>query len=149
MNKKTMMRVLLVLFAVLAVYVAFMPAGVAVYDMTQVKEPSYCSYFNLVEDVNFSGTLPLAALGACLTLICAGIYVAGKKSQLLSFIKLVSMAVSILAVVPVLAKDPETLLVPNVLLPIAMIGEYVVAYYLDKQNAEPEVVQHSGKLKRR
>ena len=149
MNKKTMMSVLLVLFAVLAVYVAFMPTAVAVYDMTQVKEPSYCAYFNLVEDVDFSGTLPLAALGACLTLITAGIYVVVKKFQMLSFIKIVSMAASILAVVPVLAKDPETLLVPNVLLPIAMIGEYVVAYYLDKQTDAPEVVQYAGRLKRK
>ena len=149
MNKKTMMYVLLVLFAVLAVYVAFLPSGVAVYDMTQVAEPTYCTYFNFMEDVNFSGTLPLAAVGACLTLISAGIFVVLKKVNLLSFIKMVSMAGSILAVVPVLAKDPETLLVPNVLLPMAMIGEYVVAYYLEKQGAEPEVVQHAGKLKRR
>ena len=149
MNKKTMMYVLLVLFAVLAVYVAFMPSGVTVYDMTQMTEPTYCTYFNYMEDVNFSGTLPLAALGACLTLVTAGIYVAIKKFQMLSFIKMVSMVVSILAVVPVLAKDPETLLVPNVLLPIAMLGEYVVAYYLEKKGAQPEVVQHAGKLKRR
>lgn len=149
MNKKTMMSVLLVLFAVLAVYVAFMPTAVAVYDMTQMKEPTYGTYFNLVEDVDFSGTLPLAAVGACLVLITAGIYVVVKKFQMLSFIKLVSMVAAILAVVPVLAKDPETLLVPNVLLPIAMLGEYVVAYYLEKKGAQPEVVQHAGKLKRK
>ena len=51
MNKKTVMCVLLVLFAVLAVYVAFMPGSVAVYDLSPAKEPSYCTYFNLVEDV--------------------------------------------------------------------------------------------------
>ena len=95
MNKKTIMSVLLVLFAVLAVYVAFMPGSVAVYDLSQAKEPSYCTYFNLVEDVDFSGTLPLAAMGACLTLITAGIYVVVKKFQMLSFIKMVSMAASI------------------------------------------------------
>ena len=146
MNKKTWMPILLVAFAVMAVYVAFMPAGVAVYDLTQAEAPFYCTYFNLVEDVDFSGTLPLAGLGACLTLITAGIYAVAKKTRLLSIIKPVSMASSILAVVPVLVKDPAVLLVPNVLLPIAMIGEYVVAYCLNEKADGYEAVRLSGKL---
>lgn len=149
MNKKKWLPVLLVAFAVVAVYVACMPSGVAVYDLAQSKEPFYCTYFNLVEDVNFSISLPLAALGACMSLMTAGIYVVVKKFQMLSFIKLISMVSSIMAVVPILVKDPLIMLVPNMLLPIAMIGEYVVAHYMDKKTAAPEVVVLTGKNKKK
>ena len=149
MKKIKWLPVLLVVFAVIAVYVASMPAGVAVYDLAQSKEPFYCTYFNLLEDVSFSFTLPLAAMGACMTLMTAGIYVVVKKSNMLSFIKLVSLITSILAVVPVLVKDPVILLVPNMLLPIVMIGEYVVAYYMEKKTAAPDVVVLTGKKKKK
>ena len=149
MKKINWMPILLVVFAVIAVYVACMPTGVAVYDLAQSKEPFHCTYFNLLEGVNFSISLPLAALGASMTLITAGIYLVVKKSNMLSFIKLVSMVSSIMAVVPILVKDPVIMLVPNMLLPIAMIGEYVVAYYLEKKTAAPEVVQLTGKRKKK
>jgi len=148
-KKKNWMPVLLVAFAVIAVYVACMPNGVAVYDLAQSKEPFYCTYFNLLEGVNFSISLPLAALGACMALMTAGIYVVVKKFQMLSFIKLVSMVSSIMAVVPILVKDPVITLVPNMLLPIAMIAEYVVAYTLDKKTAAPDVVELTGKRKKK
>ena len=149
MNKKKLLPILLVAFAVIAVFVASMPTGVAVYDLAQSKEPFYCTYFNLLEDVTLSITLPLAALGASMTLMTAGIYVVVRKFQMLSFIKLVSIVSSILAVVPILVKDPVIMLVPNMLLPIAMIGEYVVAYYLDKETAAPEVVELTGNRKKK
>lgn len=149
MNKKNLLPILLIAFAVIAVYVGCMPNGVAVYDLAQSKEPFYCTYFNLLEDVNLSISLPLAALGACLTLMTASIYMVAKKPQMLTFIKLASIASSILAVVPILVKDPVIMLVPNMLLPIAMIGEYAVAYYMAKKSAAPEAVKLSGKHKKK
>ena len=149
MNKKNLMPILLIAFAVIAVYVACMRGGVAVYDLAQSKEPFYCTYFNLLVDVKGSISLPLAALGACVNLMTAGIYLAVKKSNLLSFMKLASIVTSILAVVPILVKDPVILVVPNMLLPIAMIAEYVVAYYMEKQTAAPEVVKLTGKRKKK
>ena len=148
MKKINWMPVLLIVFAVIATYVACMPNGVAVYDLAQSKEPFYCSYFNLLEDVNFSVSLPLAALGTCVTLMSAGIYLAVKKVQLLSFMKLISIITSIMAVVPILAKDPVITLVPNMLLPIAMIGEYMVAFSMEKKTSAPEVVKLTGKKKK-
>lgn len=149
MKKIKWMPVLLIVFAVIAVYVACMPTGVAVYDLAQSKEPFYCTYFNLIENVNFSIALPLAALGAGMTLMTAGIYLVVKKFNMLSFIKLVSMVTSIMAVVPILVKDPVITLVPNMLLPIAMIGEYVVAYYMEKKTAAPDVVVLTGNKKKK
>lgn len=148
MKKIKWMPALLIIFAVIAVYVAAMPTGVAVYDLAQSKEPFYCTYFNLVEDVTFGISLPLAALGAGLNLITAGIYVVRKNRDMLSFMKLVSIVSAIMAVVPILVKDPVITLVPNMLLPIAMIAEYVVAYDLEKKTAAPEVVQLTGKRKK-
>ena len=146
--KNKLKPILLVVFAVIAVYVAAMPTGVAVYDLEQSKEPFYCTYFNLLEDVNFSISLPLAALGASVNLMSAGIYLVNKKTNLLSFIKLISIVSAILAVVPILVKDPVIMLVPNMLLPIALLSDYVVAYYLEKETAAPEVVQLTGKRKK-
>ena len=117
--------------------------------MAQSKEPFYCTYFNLLEDVNFGISLPLAAMGASVTMMTACIYVVIKKSNMLSFIKLVSIVTSIMAVVPILVKDPVLMLVPNMLLPIAMIGEYVVAYYMEKKTAAPDVVVLTGKKKKK
>ena len=146
--KKKLLPVLLIVFAVIAVYVAAMPNGVAVYDLAQSKEAFYCTYFNLLENVNFSISLPLAALGACMNLMTAGIYIVVKKPNMLSAIKLVSIVSSIMAVVPILVKDPVITLVPNMLLPIALLADYVVAYYLEKKTAAPEVVQLTGKRKK-
>ena len=149
MKKIKWMPILLVCFSAIAVYVACMPTGVAVYNLAQSKEPFYCTYFNLLEDVNFGISLPLAAMGASVTMMTACIYVVIKKSNMLSFIKLVSIVTSIMAVVPILVKDPVLMLVPNMLLPIAMICEYVVAYNMEKKTAAPDVVVLTGKKKKK
>ena len=147
MKKMDWKPVLLVVFAVIAVYVAAMPNGVAVYDLAQSREPFYCTYFNLLEDVNFGISMPIAALGACVNLMSAGIYLARKKTNLLSFMKLISIVSAIMAVVPILVKDPVLTLVPNMLLPMALLADYVVAYDLEKKTAAPEPVELKGKPK--
>ena len=148
MKKVNWMPILLIVFAVTATYVACLPNGVAVYDLAQSKEAFYCSYFNLLEDVNFSISLPLAALGACVNLMTASIYVVAKKQKMLSFMQLISMASAVLAVVPILMKDPVIMVVPNVLLPIALFGVCGVAHSLEKKNTPPEAVKLSGKRKK-
>ena len=148
MKKEKLKPILLIVFAVVAAYVACMPTGVAVYDLAQSQEPFRCSYFNLLVDVKTGICLPLAALGACVNLMTAGIYLAVKKPGMVSFVKVLSVVVSILAVVPILVKDPAIQLVPNMLLPIAMIAEYVVAYDLEKKNQVPEAVKLKGTRKK-
>lgn len=149
MKKKNIKPILLIAFAVIAVYVACMPTGVAVYDLSQSPEPFRCSYFNLVEDVTGSICLPAAALCACITLMTSGLYLAMKKVSMISTVKLLSMAASILAVVPILVKDPAIQLVPNMLLPIAMLAEYAVAYYIGKKEETPAVAPLTGKRKKK
>ena len=148
MKKMNLKPILLIVFAVVATYVACMPQGVAVYDLAQSKEPFHCSYFNLLTDVKAAISLPLAALGACVNLMTASIFLAVRKPKLIAFVKVLSMAVAVLAVVPILVKDPVIQLVPNMLLPIAMIAEYVVAYDLVKQTEIPEPVKLKGKRKK-
>ncbi len=148
MNKKNIQPVLMIAFALVAAYTACMPAGVAVYDLAQSPEPFRCTYFNLVEDVQGSISLPVAALCACINLMCAGIYLAVKKTNLLSAMKILSVAAAVLAVVPILVKDPVIQLVPNMLLPIAMLAEYVVVYYMAKKEEVPVVAPLTGNRKK-
>lgn len=139
MKKANVKQILLIAFAVIAVYTACMPGSVAVYNLEQSTEPFYCTYFALVEDVTGNICLPAAALCACVTLLLGGIYVTMKKTHLLSTLKIFAMAGAILAVVPILIKDSAIMLVPNMLVPIALLGEYVTAYYLQKQTQKQAV----------
>lgn len=145
MKKKNFQPILMIAFAVIAVYIACMPTGVAVYDLAQSPEPFWCAYFNLVENVKGSICLPAAALCACINLMTAGIYLTVKKNNLLSTMKILTMVSAILAVVPILVKDPAIQLVPNMLLPIAMLAEYVVVYYMAKKEEVPAVAPLTGK----
>lgn len=144
MKKASIKQILLIAFAAIAVYTACMPGSVAVYDLTQAREPFRCTYFTLVEGVTGGFCLPLAGLCSCVTLLMSGIYVAAKKQNLLSGIKILSMVGAILAVVPILIKGTEIMLVPNVLLPIALLCEYVAAGSLQKKESAP-VVELKGK----
>ncbi len=146
MKKTDVKRILLLAFAAVAVYVCFLPNSVVVYSLAQNVVPAYCSYFTLVEDVAGSICLPAAALCACIVLTLSGIYAVSKKQSLMSAVKIISMAGSILAVVPILLKDGTVQMVPNVLVPIALLAEYVVAYYLGKKT-EPEPSLSGKRLK--
>ena len=148
MKKEKIMPIAMLVFAVLAAYGACLPTGVAVYDLSQSLEPFRCSYFNLVEGVNGSISLPMAAMGACTNLMSAGIYLAVKKPRMLNFMKPVALGSVVLSVVPILWKDPVIMLVPNMLLPIALIGEYVVIYYMEKGKKEKETPKLTGKRKK-
>lgn len=148
MKKKNIKSILLIAFAVIAVYVGCMPTGVAVYDLSQSPEPFRCSYFNLVEGVTGGICLPAAALCACIILLTAGLYLTMKKVGMISAVKILSMASAILAVVPVLMRDPAIQLVPNMLLPIAMLCEYAVAYYMEKKEKKSAAPTLAGKLKK-
>ena len=146
--KKNWKSILLIAFAIVAVYIACLPSSVAIYDLTQIREPLYCSYFNLVENVVGNICLPVAALCACANLMTAGIYLALKNKFMIPVIKLLSMASALLAVVPVLVKDPAIQLVPNVLLPIAMLAEYAVAACIpQKQTTSVESPLKGKRLK--
>lgn len=142
-----MKQILLIVFAVIAVYAACMPGSVAVYDLEQSQEPFYCTYFTLVEDVTGNICLPVAALCACVTLLHSGVYLALKKTHLLSPLKIISMGGAILSVVPILIRDSAVQLVPNVLVPIALLAVYVTAFYLQKQK-EVNTAPLTGKRKK-
>lgn len=144
MKKANIKQILLIAFGVIAVYTACMPGSVSVYDMTQIKEPFRCTYFTLVEGVTGGFCLPLAGLCSCVTLLMSGICVAAKKQNLLSGIKILSMVGAILAVVPILIMGNQIVLVPNVLLPIALMCEYCVANSMQKKENTP-VVELKGK----
>ena len=141
MKKLNIQQIILLAFAVAAVYISSMPGSVTVYDLTQIQEPFRCSYFTLVEGVTGSICVPAAGLCACATLLLGGISVALDKKKMLSAVKILAFAGACLAVVPILFRGSQITLVPNALMPIAMLGEYVMANYLQKkeQSADREI----------
>lgn len=136
MKKPDWKRLLLVALAALAVFICFMPNSVTVYTLPQdgaePVAPVYCAYFTLVEDVDWAISLPFAAVCACVCLMLAGIYAVIKKNGLLTAIKWTAMLSAVLAVVLVLVKNDTVQMVPNMIVPIAMLVQCALAHYLGK-----------------
>ena len=137
MKKPDMKRLLLILFAVVAVFFACTPNAVTVFiqpeEGAEAVAPVYCSFFTLIEDVRGAISLPVAALCACINLLLAGIYVVIGKKGLAVSMKWLSLAAAIISCVLILARTEGYVIVPNLLVPVALMCEFVLCTYLTKE----------------
>lgn len=143
MKKKKIMNVFFILLPVMAVALATTADSVTVFDAAAGKT-AYYSYFSMVPDHPMQLLPPLAAI---LSLAAAGAaaFALAKKEELVAAVKWLSIAAAIAAVMPLLRRTGDVLMVPNAILPLLMMAEYVLAYAKEKMSAKEE----SGKKQKK
>ena len=134
MNKKRIKTIFLVLLPILAAGMAVNPGSVMLYDAAQDKM-SACSYFALLPEGNFQIATVLAGILTCLSGGLAITYLVGKKASVAKAIVYISLAGASLAAIPILINSPIRVL-PNVGVPILLVAQAVVAYFVPEKKTE-------------
>ena len=147
MKKKVILKALLLVFPILAVGLATTVNSVTVFN-TVSGETQYFSYFDVLPIANLQMITPLAALLAALSGIVAAVYMATKRQTLLKAVAYTALASAAVAAIPLVLRE-EVLVIPNVGLPIFMMVEYCVGYFLGKEEPEKAVKGKNTRLKKR
>ena len=137
MKKKVILKVLLIVFPILAVGLATTVNSVTVFN-TVTGETQYFSYFDVLPVANLQMITPLAALLAALSGILAAAHMATKRQSLLKAVAYAALASAAVAAIPMVLRE-EILVIPNVGLPIFMMIEYCIGYFLGKEPDEKNV----------
>jgi len=140
MKKNKLLNVLLILLPVMAIALAFTVDSVTVFDPVTGTTEHY-SYFSLIPRTSMAILPPMAALLCVAAEVLAVIVVVKKKTGCGRWLKWVSFAAAMVAVTPILLRGEELLVVPNVLLPILMLAEYVILYF----KAKTQTAEQTGK----
>lgn len=146
MNKKVILKSLLILFPILAVGLATTGDSVTVFD-TVSGQTQYYSYFDILPVGNLQMVTPLAALLCAFSGILAAIYMAGKKDSFLKASGYAALASAVLAAIPAALRE-AVLVLPHVALPIFMLLQYVTAYFLAKAAPDKEETGSRKRLKK-
>ena len=147
MKKKVILKALLLVFPILAVGLATTVNSVTVFN-TVTGETQYFSYFDVLPIANLQMITPLAALLAALSGILAAVHMATKRQALLKAVAYTALASAAVAAIPLVLRE-EVLVIPNVGLPIFMMVEYCVGYFLGKEEPEKAVKGKNARLKKR
>lgn len=147
MKKKVILKALLLVFPILAVGLATTVNSVTVFN-TVTGETQYFSYFDVLPIANLQMITPLAALLAALSGILAAVHMATKRQALLKAVAYTALASAAVAAIPLVLRE-EVLVIPNVGLPIFMMVEYCVGYFLGKEEPEKAVKGKNTRLKKR
>ena len=147
MKKKILLQSLLVVFPVLAVGLATTMNSVTVFNSI-TGETQYYSYFDVLPVTNLQMITPLTALLAALSGVLAAVYMATKRHVLLKGVSYAALASAAAAAIPMLVRE-EILILPNVGLPIFMMVEFCIAYYMGKEDPEKTIKGKNKKLKKK
>lgn len=147
MKKQTLLKALLILLPILAVGLATTMDSVTVFDSV-AGTTEYYSYFDLIPVESLQMLPPFAATMSLVSGILAAVYLAKKSQKCLKGAGYVAFAAAVAACIPVMIRG-EVLVVPNVGLPIFMIAQYGVAYFLAKMPQQTGENQKAPRLKKR
>lgn len=147
MEKRAIYKSLLILLPVLAVGLATTTDSVMVFDSV-AGTTDYYSYFDILPYGEFQLLPPLAALLSGLSGILAVIYLIFKNKGTLKASSIVALISAALAVLPII-RTGDVRVIPNVGLPIFMICQYVLAYYLAKNADKLEKERNAPRLSRK
>lgn len=136
MKKSTFRRLLLMLLPIAAVGLATTANSVMIFD-SQTGLTTYHSYFELVEMDTFQMAAPTAAVLSLVSGILAAVYLGARKLGCLKAVVWTAFLSAASAAMPILSTGPVKVL-PNVLLPIFMLGEALLAYIMVKKPVEAE-----------
>ena len=127
MNRDKLSRILMVVFAVLALMAASTPGAVMVFDPAQPDDAQYYSFFHLIEEYDWALALPAAGVmcGLSLTFACAQLF--AKDNKWSDRIIPVAFAATTLSVLPLIIAG-EKMIVPDVLVALSMLAQSFVAW---------------------
>ena len=147
MKKTILLKSLLILFPILAVGLATTVDSVTVFH-TVTGETQYFSYFDVLPVGNLSLITPVTALVSALSGVFAAIYMATKRKSLLKSAGYAALVSATLAAIPMILRE-EIMVIPNVALPVFMMLEYCVSYFLGKETPEKSEKSQNPRLSRR
>ena len=147
MKKTVILKLFLVLFPVLAVALATTSDSVTVFSVA-TGETQYFSYFDVLPIGDFSMVTPLTAMLSALSGVLAAVYMAKKNPAVLKYVSYAALASAALAAVPMIRRE-EFLVIPNAALPIFMMLEYGVAYFLQKSAPDKAPKTKTPRLNRK
>ena len=147
MKKQTLLKACLILLPILAVGLATTTDSVTVFD-TITGETAYYSYFDILPVENMQMLPPLAAILSLVSGILAAVWLGKKKLWSLKGAGYTAFAAAVLAAIPIAIRG-ETLVVPNVGLPLFMLIQYLVCYMTAKQPEEETPAKKAPRLKRK
>lgn len=127
MNKNIVFKWFLALTPVSAFFLATTGGSVTVYDIS-AQQVGHLSYFALVEGVPASLLLPLSGFLTAAASVLALVLVLGKKQGCCPWLKWISLIAACLAVAPMFMTS-DVRVVPNFLLPLLMMVEYVLCRF--------------------
>ena len=147
MDKKKIMNLALVLLPLVAVVLAGLPNGVTVYSK-ELTPPMTCSMFTLIEDVQWAVCLPFAGIFGAVTFGLGVIHLVKQKTLWLKLILGTAFGATMLSVLPLMVQK-DTILVPNMLIPILLGVEALLAYGLIRKPVQEEEKKKGVRLKAR
>ena len=148
MKNKKILNITLAVLPLIAVVLAGMPNSVTVYQITGADIALSCSFFTLIEDVNTGICLPYAGIFGGLCFGLAVIYLVSKKRSMLKWIFGTAFVSVTLSVVPVLLKG-DVILLPNMLIPVLLGVEALLAYGMMKAPVEKDEEPKGKRLENR
>lgn len=134
MKKSTFMKLMLMLLPLGALGLATTNNSVMMLD-TLTGTASYCSYFDLAETGALQMAAPTAALLTLTSGILTAVYLGKKKQGLLKAVAVTAFLAATVATLPVLIQS-QVKVVPNVMLPIMMMAEAVLANLMERAPQE-------------
>ncbi len=147
MKKNVIVKSLLVLLPVLAVALATTVNSVTVFD-TLSGTTEYYSYLDAVPVENLAMLPPLAAILSLASGILAAIYLGKKKVSFLTWAGYTAFAAAVAAGIPI-AMRGEVLVIPHVALPVFMLLQYGVSWYVGRQEKEEAARQLPKRKKKK
>lgn len=147
MKKNVLMNVFLILLPAMAVLLATTSDSVTVVDSLTKTTETY-SYFDLIPDLSTQMCMPLAALLAVAATVLAVLHVATAKPWCVQGLYWVAFLSATAAVIPILARG-ETMVLPNVGLPILMLIDCLLAGILKKKPEDKKAEKSAPRLKRK
>ena len=148
MNKKTLLKLLMILLAVVAEGMALAPNSVTVAYIQEQKNVYY-SYFAVIPDAPIQMATPMAAILGAVAGGLAITYAVRSKRGLLRAIQVVSFLAMCFSACPILLQQ-DPMVRPNVLHPICMGILFLVALMMYKKAETLADVSHEPqKLKKR
>lgn len=142
MNKKKILPIALVVLPLVSMMLAFLPN--AVKYLYPSGEVVYMTYFGMVEGVQTAACMPAAVITIGITIFFAMAWSLSSKGYWLKAVSGPSFASALLAVVPYLTSE-EILVRPNVLVPILMMTEWLIAYVMGKDVETAPAAKEKGR----
>ena len=145
--KKIMTKILLAVLPVLAVVLATTGDSVKIINRT-TGEIAAASYFELLPEGTLQMAPHLAGICAAVTVLLIVVFLVNKNQKMLKGAKWCSFTGALFAVLPMFVKEGETLMLPNVGVPLFLMIEFFVCSMAEKMDLRSDKELNGPRLER-